>query len=588
MQTPRTIRCAIYTRQSRGTRTEFTSCEAQFLACHDFVRSHLAEGWIWNDHWYDDEDESSDTLIRPGMQRLLQDIRAGDVDRLVVYRLDRLSRTVLDFLSLVHLLRERGIPLSIITAPELGESAHDTFVLNILASMAEFEREIIRSRMTEARAALKLRGRRVAGVVPYGYRTDRVTKQLVPMPTEAKRVRKMYQFAAEGKTPREIAAIAGRRRWRTARGKRWTPRQILATLANPVYAGRIRDGKQNRTGVHQAIVDEALFARAAAAVASRRTGKQARRRSRIRWFLRGRLYCGRCGRLMVPTTTHYRMFRYRYYRCRSFTGGRPPCAGMSIPAETIEKYVRHRLIDPAAWSSMDSLTPDQKSRALRSVWRSGLRWTCWNKRKRWLRSFGRWFSTWTEATSASPSTRPPSTRRSQQRAGGPAFPLIRLDHDRESPGAEEQTERMSRQCIEVPLPVERLGSIVETIQDNGHEGKRLSRLAAVAERLRDQSCPQSLSLMLSAHAQPSQHRHREASSREVLGHLDRQIAEIHLCHRQRIVADDLSVPGIDDHPRGGEMLFLMLQRFGRQPVVDGLFTTSETPTRVVPPQTLQP
>ena len=374
VQPPATTRCAIYTRQSRGTGAEFTSCEAQFLACHDFVVSHAVDGWSWNGRRYDDEGESSDTLVRPGMQRLLEDIKAGDVDRVVVYRLDRLSRTVFDFLSFVHLLRERGIPLSITTAPELGRSANDTFVLNILVSVAEFEREIIRSRLAESRAALKSHGRRVAGVVPYGYRADPTTRQLAPVPREARCVRKMFQFAADGKTAREIAAIAGRRRWRTSTGGRWTPRQVLATLANPVYVGRIRDGENSRPGVHQALVDQSLFTRAAARIVSRCTGKNARPRIRMRWFLRGVLYCGRCGRLMIPATTHYRVFRYRYYRCRSFAGGRPPCSGVSIPAQAIESFVKRQLLDSQTWATLPSLTEEQRVQAQeprRNLVRSG-------------------------------------------------------------------------------------------------------------------------------------------------------------------------------------------------------------------------
>jgi len=227
--------CGIYTRQSREPGGDFTSCEAQFEACFEFLRARFGEGWVHNGRRYDDEAETSESLDRPALSRLLADIDAGKVDRVVVYRLDRLSRDIADCTSLLQRLRDCGVPVTVVVSPELGISAEDTFVLNILASFAEFEREMIRERFADTRAALKRRGRRVAGVVPYGFEADPVTKQLVIEPREAHRVRKMFHWAAEGKTPTEIAEIVNRRRWRTKTraskktgqvrgGGHWTPR----------------------------------------------------------------------------------------------------------------------------------------------------------------------------------------------------------------------------------------------------------------------------------------------------------------------------------------------------------------------------
>jgi len=349
--------CGIYTRQSREAGGVFSSCDAQFAACFQFIRAKFSEGWVCNGHRYDENGESSEGLDRPALSRLLSDIEAGRVDRVVVHRLDRLSRHIGECTALLQQLRDRGVPVSIVTSPALGLAAEHTFALNILASFAEFEREMTRERFADASAALKAQGRRVAGVVPYGYRTDPVTKQLVLEPREARSVGKMFGWAAEGKTPTEIAAIANNRRWRTKAGGRWTPRQILATLSNPVYAGLVRDGDAVRPGVHPAVVDMEVFDRAQAEIAARRTRKPGRDAAKVAWPLRGLLFCGRCDRVMSPSISVRGNVRYRYHRCRSQVGGQPPCRGVSVPAFEIEQYVLDVLRD------VDTRNGDERSGA---------------------------------------------------------------------------------------------------------------------------------------------------------------------------------------------------------------------------------
>ncbi len=208
-------RCAIYTRQSRTADSEFSSCQAQFDACLQFVRSQAGVGWYYSQPRYDDEGGSGESLDRPGLERLCADIDAGRLDRLVIHRLDRLSRKVAHCSWLLDHFRQRGVALTIVSSPELGATASDALMLNLFATFAEFERAIIGERMADARAALKRRGKRVAGAVPFGYTTDPVTKQLVPDRTESRRVLAIFKRAADGETPRQIAEHANRRGWRT-------------------------------------------------------------------------------------------------------------------------------------------------------------------------------------------------------------------------------------------------------------------------------------------------------------------------------------------------------------------------------------
>lgn len=158
--------CAIYTHQSSNTHSDLTSCQMQFEACEAFIGAHKHNGWRWIEEHFNDEGWSGASLDRPALQRLLVKVRNGEIDRLLVYRLDRLSRSVVDSVSLLNEFRERGIDLVIVTAPEIGSTAHDSLILNLLSIFAEFERDLVVKRIADARAALKRRGRRVGGALP--------------------------------------------------------------------------------------------------------------------------------------------------------------------------------------------------------------------------------------------------------------------------------------------------------------------------------------------------------------------------------------------------------------------------------------
>ena len=260
---------------------------------------------------------------------------------MVVHRFDRLARSLIGYIRLLEEFRKHRVSLFIVTAPELGSTAHDHLIFNILASFAEFEREMIASRIADARAALKAKGRRVAGAVPYGYDGDPRTKQLVVNPKEALAVRWMFGAAAEGKLPLVIAKEANARGWLTKAGGLWTARQVIATLRNPVHLGLFRDGGSARSGNHEPIIEKQLFDTAAERLESRRT-RQPGNRLAIEWPLKGLLQCAACGRGMSPHTIRKGPRVYRYYRCRSTAGGQPPC-GNQVSAYAIERAVQGKL-----------------------------------------------------------------------------------------------------------------------------------------------------------------------------------------------------------------------------------------------------
>jgi len=166
---------------------------------------------------------SGTTLDRPALHRLLSVVRSGGIEQLVIHRLDRLSRNLRHFVTLFEELRDHNVTLAIVTAQGLGEAALDKFMLSILASFAEFERDLAASRIAEARAHLKAHGRRIAGAVPFGYEADRHTKQLIVCDEEAQAVVRMFRWAESGVTPLVIAGYANALRWITEAGIRGLP-----------------------------------------------------------------------------------------------------------------------------------------------------------------------------------------------------------------------------------------------------------------------------------------------------------------------------------------------------------------------------
>ena len=265
------IRCAIYTRQSVEPQTDLSSCQVQFDLCSAYVQSQRSRGYVVVEERFDDEGYSGTTLDRPALHRLLSVVRCGGIEQLVIHRLDRLSRNLRHFVTLFEELRDHDVTLEIVTAQGLGEAALDKFMLSILASFAELERDLAASRIAEARAHLKAHGRRVAGAVPFGYEADRHTKQLVVCDEEADAVVRMFRWAESGVTPSVIADYANALRWITGGGNPWTARQVLAILGNPVYAGLVMHSSRLREGCHAALIDREIYDNVQNVIASRRT-----------------------------------------------------------------------------------------------------------------------------------------------------------------------------------------------------------------------------------------------------------------------------------------------------------------------------
>ncbi|MBN2195946.1 MAG: recombinase family protein [Polyangiaceae bacterium] len=344
-------RCAIYTRQSvvrRGMDVTLSSCRLQRDLCREFIHARASRGWSLLDEGFDDEGFSGASVERPALERLFARIRAGNVDRVVVYRLDRLTRRLADWALLVRLFDHFGVGLTVVSGMldvEGGSLAR--LQLDVLAIFAELERDMIGERLTDNRAARRAHGLRTAGRLPLGYTTDHNTKQLTVLEPEAATVRWLFTEAAGGKTTTELVAAANASERRTKTGGAWSPRAVLRLLQNPVYRGRHPDGSPAR---HAPLVDDELFARVQSLIAERRTREPSHRTPFDERFdpfiLRGLLRCEQCGHVMSPSMSESLTAKSakdapRYYRCRTVG-----CDGGQVAAGVAEQQAFEALQRP--------------------------------------------------------------------------------------------------------------------------------------------------------------------------------------------------------------------------------------------------
>ncbi len=264
-------------------------------------------GWIPITERFDDEGESGGDTCRPALERLLEAVVEGRFDRVLVHRLDRLTRRAADWARIDDIFRANGVAISVVDGGHHGASdAITRFRLNALAIFAEFERDMITERLRDGRAARRARGLRVAGRPPLGYVADRSTKQLVVVPAEAEIVRALFADADAGVLPAMNAPRANEKGLVDKNGKsaRWSAKAVLRILRNETYAGLLRGGS---AGVHAAIVERALFERVGEKIAGRRTLTPTLRPQREDavdpFLLRGLLVCASCGKRMTTSST---------------------------------------------------------------------------------------------------------------------------------------------------------------------------------------------------------------------------------------------------------------------------------------------
>lgn len=354
-QTPvETIRCAIYTRKSteEGLDQEFNSLDAQRESAEAFIASQRAEGWACLPEYYDDGGFSGGNIERPALKRLLADIDAGKIDCVVVYKVDRLSRSLLDFARIMEVFDQRKVSFVSVTQQFNTATSMGRLVLNVLLSFAQFEREIIGERIRDKIAAQRRKGKWTGGTPVLGYDVDRsgASPKLVVNTAEAIQVREIFTLYLKLGSLLPVVEELARRDWRT---KVWTTKDgkpkggeefdrgnLHGLLTNPLYAGRIKHKTKVYAGEHEPIIDPDVFQKVQSQLQRNGRCGGAEVRNRYGALLKRLLYCKACGRAMVHHFTGRNGKRYRYYTCvRAIKSGRKACPSKSLPAVAIEQLV---------------------------------------------------------------------------------------------------------------------------------------------------------------------------------------------------------------------------------------------------------
>ncbi len=335
----RRLRCAVYTRKSseEGLEMEFNSLEAQREACEAYIASQRAEGWTLVPDHYDDGGISGGTLERPALKRLLADAEADKLDVVLVYKIDRLSRSMLDFLKLVETFDRRKVTFVSITQSFDTRSSMGRLTLNMLLSFAQFEREVTGERIRDKVAASRKKGMWMGGWTPLGYEVQ--DRKLVIHEADAEQVRFIFRRFLVLKSAtllaRELVANKATNRY----GHLLDKGVLYKLLNNRVYIGDAVHKGTAYPGEHQAIIDRKLWDQVHAIIKDSPRTRAAGARAQTPAILKGLLF-GPDGAAMSPTHTRKSGRLYRYYISQSvMKRGTNACSVRQIPAAEIERIV---------------------------------------------------------------------------------------------------------------------------------------------------------------------------------------------------------------------------------------------------------
>jgi site-specific DNA recombinase len=337
-------RCAVYTRKSseEGLEQDFNSLHAQREACEAFIASQRGEGWRLVERAYDDGGISGGTMERPALQRLLSDIQSGGVDVIVVYKVDRLTRSLADFAKMVEVFDRHGVSFVAVTQQFNTTTSMGRLTLNVLLSFAQFEREVTGERIRDKIAASKRKGMWMGGVVPLGYAA--IDRKLVVVPQDAEKVRHIFSryLASTG-----VKALAAELRRDGIRPGTYTRNDaghffrgaLYSLLSNPVYIGEVRHKDKRFPGLHEPIIDRGTWERVQQKLKMKAVRKGRTERLTEPSPLAGKIF-DESGRKLMTSHAVKSGRRYRYYISAPSEQPRDQLNGWRLPAAEIEQRVQ--------------------------------------------------------------------------------------------------------------------------------------------------------------------------------------------------------------------------------------------------------
>ena len=345
----KSVRCAIYTRVStdHGLEQDFNSLDAQHDAAQAYIRSQAHAGWTLTRSRYDDGGYSGGSTDRPALQRLLADVKAGKIDVIVVYKVDRLTRSLADFAKLVELFDGHGVSFVSVTQQFNTTTSMGRLTLNVLLSFAQFEREVTSERIRDKIAASKRKGLWVGGIAPLGYETK--DRKIVVVEEEAERVRTIFRrylelgslnlLMADLRERGIVTKVRSLKTGRSIGGIPFTRGPLAHFLRNRFYIGEVVFKGEVLPGEQPAILDRDLFDAVQAKLNEQRNDHTTAR-AKSESLLIGRIYDDR-GNRMTPTHVRKGGIKYRYYLSSALLHGQPGRAGSvrRVPAAELEALV---------------------------------------------------------------------------------------------------------------------------------------------------------------------------------------------------------------------------------------------------------
>ena len=348
------IRCAIYTRKSteEGLSQAFNSLEAQREAAEAYIKSQREQGWVLVPERYDDGGFTGGNMDRPALCRLLADADAGAIDCVLVYKVDRLSRSLLDFARIMDRFEQRSVSFVSVTQQFNTSMSLGRLTLNILLSFAQFEREIISERTRDKMSAARRKGKWMGGIPVLGYDVSPEGRQLNVNQSEADQVSAIFDFYRQHRSVVQVVEHVNRLGWTTKRwtsekgrafgGHAFTVNAVVNLLRNPIYAGHVHYQGQLYDGEHQPLIEQPVWDEVNAKLTPAKTGRRQCQPSGA--LLQKLLRCGACNEPMLPTFTNKRSGRYTYYVCRSAQQkGWAACPSKAVAADLVDGFVVDRL-----------------------------------------------------------------------------------------------------------------------------------------------------------------------------------------------------------------------------------------------------
>ena len=334
------IRCAIYTRKSseEGLEQDFNSLDAQREACEAYIKSQMHEGWTLITKEYNDGGYSGGTMNRPAFQELLMDIEEDKIDIVVVYKVDRLTRSLMDFSKIIDIFDKHGTSFVSITQQFNTTTSMGRLTLNILLSFAQFEREVTGERIRDKIAASKKKGMWMSGRPPIGYKKE--DKKLVVEENDVPKVRMIFDKYLELKSVPKLMEWLRKENIRTKSDKKFYKGQLYHMLSNKVYIGKIIHKDNVYDGEHVGIIDDITFERVQKLLYENKVDKICGTKCSSNSLLSGLLFDDN-GNRMSPTHSNSHKRRYRYYVSQALKNYKKSQAGSvsKIPAGEIEKFL---------------------------------------------------------------------------------------------------------------------------------------------------------------------------------------------------------------------------------------------------------